>query len=65
MNNIPGLHLVGTVSNPHVNHGEPLPLYEPVTPKGRMSINTVEGWNAFCEAQERKNAQYRRMHGEG
>lgn len=63
--NIHGLRLVGTVSNPYVNHGELLPLYEPITPEGRPSINTVEGWNALCEAQERKNELYRRKLCEG
>ena len=46
MNEIPGLRFVGYASHPRVNHGEPLPLFEPVAPKDRPSINTVEGRNA-------------------
>ena len=44
--NTPGLRYVGTVSNPHINNGEALPHFEPVSPKGHPGINTLEGWNA-------------------
>lgn len=64
-NEIPGLRLVGQIQNPYVNGGAALPLYEMVAPEGKLSINTVEGWNALCEAQDRKNEQYRRAHREG
>ena len=64
-NEIPGLRLVGQIQNPHINGGAALPLYEMASPKGKPSINTPEGWNALCESQERKHAQYRRAHYEG
>lgn len=64
-NEIPGLRLVGQIQNPYVNGGAALPLYEMAAPKGKPSINTPEGWNALCESQERKHAQYRRAHYEG
>ena len=49
--NIPGLIYVGTIENPKVNHGNPVPLFKPITPKDRPSINTLEGWNALAETQ--------------
>ena len=49
-----GLHFVGLVSDEQVNKGTPLPLFEPVPPKDRPGINTLEGWNACCEQRNRK-----------
>jgi len=43
---IPNLRCVGQVSHRKVNHGRPVPLYEPMAMKGRPDINTLEGWNA-------------------
>ena len=41
----PGAVFVEMVSNPEVNHGQPVPVYEnaPRT-DGKPSINTPEGW---------------------
>ena len=37
---------IGQFSNPNVNNGCPLPLYESAPrADGRPDINTVEGWN--------------------
>lgn len=40
------------VSNPGVNHGQPLPVYEnaPRT-DGKPSINTPEGWHVLGNLQ--------------
>lgn len=48
---IPGLVYVRSIVNPDVNHGDPVPLFEPITPKDRPSINTPDGWNAMVKAQ--------------
>lgn len=45
----PGLRYVGEYSHPQVNHGQPLPVFEPVAPAGRPSINSLEGWLKFCK----------------
>lgn len=50
----PGLCYVGDVSDPHVNHGQSLPMFEPVAPEGRPDINTLEGWNAMADKYNRK-----------
>ena len=58
---IPGLVYVGSIENPDVNHGAPVPLFEPITPKDRSSINTPDGWNAMAKA---RNLRYfRRRYG--
>jgi len=49
-----GLHFVGLISDERVNDGSPLPLFEPLSPKDRPSINTPEGWNSYCEQRNRK-----------
>ncbi len=48
----PGAVFVGMVSNPGVNHGQPLPVYEnaPRT-DGKPSINTPEGWHVLGNLQ--------------
>ncbi len=52
---IKGLVFAGYVSDPRVNNGAAVPLYEPAGRKdGKPSINTVEGWNAFVERMERQ-----------
>ena len=53
--NAPGLRYVGEYSHPQVNHGQSLPVFEPVAPEGRPSINTIEGWNKFAEEGNRKS----------
>lgn len=53
--NLPGLHFVGYVSNNHVNQGEPVAVFEPVVHKDLPSINTLEGWNAAANKQNRKS----------
>ena len=47
--NTTGLHHVGSVTNERVNGGQPVPLFKPVTPEGKLDINTREGWNAAAE----------------
>ena len=49
------LRYVGHISCEEVNEGKPLPLFEPVAPEGRLSINTLEGWNRLVEEQERRH----------
>lgn len=47
--------LVGTISNPDVNHGRPVPLFTPTEhTDGKPSINTLEGWNAFAQELENR-----------
>ena len=58
---IPGLVYVGSIENPDVNHGDPVPLFELITPKNRPSINTLEGWNAMVKAQNLR--YFRRRYG--
>lgn len=53
--NVPGLRHVGYTSHPRVNHGQPLPLFEPVAPEGRLSINTPEGWNTAADRHNRRS----------
>lgn len=53
MNQLPGLSYIGTITNPHVNQGAPVPLYEPVNHPG--GINTLEGWNALADKQNRRS----------
>lgn len=45
---VPGLRYVGHTSHPRVSSGDPLPVFEPVSPEVRPSINTLEGWNALA-----------------
>ena len=52
--NAPGLRYVGEYSHPQVNHGQSLPVFEPVEPKDRPSINSLEGWNAAADAANRR-----------
>ena len=50
---IKGLVFAGYVSDPRVNNGAEVPLYEPAGGKDRrQSINTAEGWNALVERME-------------
>ena len=44
----PGLRYVEHISIEGINNGEPLPLFEPVPPKDRPGINTLEGWMRSC-----------------
>ena len=53
--NISGLRYVGYTSNPRVNNGQPVPLFEPVTLVGRPSINTMEGWNVTADKHNRRS----------
>lgn len=50
---VPGLVFAGYTCNPLVNNGKPIHLYDIAEPHdGRLSINTVEGWNAMVEREE-------------
>ena len=51
----PGLRYAGEYSHPQVNHGQPLPVFEPVAPKDRPSINSLEGWKASADAENRRS----------
>ena len=52
---LPGLVFAGYTADPRVNGGQPVPLYELAErTDGKPSINTVEGWNALVEEQERR-----------
>lgn len=51
---VPGLRYVGQVSHPQVNNGEPVPQFEPVAPEGKLSINTLEGWNKYATEGNRR-----------
>ena len=49
--------LVGTIINPDVNNGQPVPLFTPREhTEGKPSINTLEGWNAYAQELERRRA---------
>ena len=41
---IPGMAHIGDVCHPHVNGGQALPVFMPVSPKDRPDINTLEVW---------------------
>lgn len=49
-----GLRYVRHISHPQVNDGQFLPLFEPVAPEGRPSINTLEGWNKCADDGNRR-----------
>lgn len=52
---LPGLSFVGYIRGDNINHGTPIPLFDPAPPpEGRVSINTLEGWNAAVDKQNRK-----------
>ena len=50
----PGLRYVGDISLENVNHGHPLPVFEPVSPKNRPGIRTPEGFEAACARVNRR-----------
>lgn len=52
--NTPGLRHVGSVINESVNAGNPVPLFEPISPASNLNINTLEGWNAAAENANRR-----------
>ena len=51
---VPNLRYVGEYSHPQVNHGQPLPMFEPVAPEGRPSINTLDGWIKYADEGNRR-----------
>ena len=51
---ISSLRYVGEISHEKVNEGQPIPLFEPVAPAGKNSINTREVWNTLAERQDRR-----------
>ena len=59
MDNMKGLVFVGTISNPHINGGAELPLYEIAVSEGKLSINTLQGWNALCDRADRRALENR------
>ena len=59
--NTPGLRYAGALSHPHVNGGEPVPVFEPVVLPGQSDINTLEGWNA--QADKANSKSFRRVFG--
>ena len=52
--NAPGLRYVGYVSHRQVNHGQALPMFEPIPIEGRPDINTLEGWNKLATENNRR-----------
>ena len=56
---VPGLIYVKTVTNPNVNQGNPIALFESAEPKDKPSINTAEGWNARVKAQNLRYFRHR------
>ena len=53
--NEPALQFVGFVSQKDVNGGGEVPVFEPVPPKDKPSINTLEGWNAAAARINRRS----------
>ena len=58
---IPGCIFAGYTEHPDINDGKPFPLFEPIMPKDRPSINTLDGWNAMVNAQNLR--YFRRRYG--
>ena len=52
---IPELRYVGDISCEDVNDGAPMPLFEPVEPENRPSINTLEGCNKLAAEINRRS----------
>ena len=52
---IPGCTFIGYIAAGNVNNGSPVPLFEPAPPPGKLSINTLEGWNAAADRQNRRS----------
>lgn len=46
---LPGAVFLGMLSDPKFSNGKEVPLLAPKVPEGRPSINSLEGWNAFCK----------------
>jgi hypothetical protein len=55
--NSPALQFDGHISHPQINNGQPLPLFQPVAPEGRPSINTLDGWNQLVAETERRHRE--------
>ena len=53
--NIAGCRFIGYVTNGNVNNGEAVPLFEPIKPPKGLSINTLEGWKAAADRQNRRS----------
>lgn len=59
---LPGLSFAGYIRADNINHGVPIPLFNPAPPPdGRASINTLEGWTAAADKQNRKS--FKAVHG--
>lgn len=59
---LPGLSFVGYIKTNNINHGAPIPLFDPAPPPdGRASINTLEGWTVAADKQNRKS--FKTVHG--
>ena len=53
---IPGCTFIGFIAADNVNNGHPIPLFAPgPPPPGKADINTLEGWNAAAEKQNRRS----------
>lgn len=50
---IPGCIFAGYTEHPNINEGKPIPIFEPITPKDRPDINTLEGWTLTADKQNR------------
>ena len=52
---IPGYTFAGYVRAENVNGGKPIPLFNPASPPpGRLSLNTLEGWNTAAKKQNQR-----------
>ncbi|MBQ3194172.1 MAG: hypothetical protein IJB59_11485 [Oscillospiraceae bacterium] len=53
---MPGCMLIGYVRANNINGGKPIPLFNPAPPPTeKLDINTLEGWNAVAEKQNRRS----------
>lgn len=50
-----GLILLGYTCEPNVNGMAPVPRYISATPVGRPGIETLDGWNAAADHQNRRS----------
>ena len=57
---VPGCTFISYIRNRNINRGRPIPLFTPAPPD-LVSINTMEGWNAIADKQNRRS--FRLAHG--
>ena len=52
---IPGCTFIGYATINNGNAERHVPLFRPAPPQGQASINTLEGWNAAADKQNRRS----------